>query len=369
MSTERISDLNKSLKSAFSSVAKDINRLRKRDNVLKEQLQEMKKKLESSAQKDQVETVSRRIEEGLKDVAYKDDVKATETRIRSIVDEALSIPDGRAKNLEESIRSVEEEIDTVEAGLKKNIKALKQELSKSEKVKKELKELDQLKKKVSSMEEKYPSKKSVDEIRNEMDEIYQLVETLEQTNASKDDMQKFSSKVTSKLKKFEEKLKDIEDTEEELTRKTKDIYEMEKSLDETRKEMDSLSDSIKKIKNSKAVDDVKSSLSKEISKLDVRMTRQNESIRGINDKMNDIIKALNKEKEISIKQNIDKNLYEDAQEKLEKKRPGRPKKGSSRESASKPEKSKESPSGPSEDKKSLWKRMVDWLTEEVDEEE
>ncbi|MFP4117348.1 MAG: hypothetical protein ACLFTR_00330 [Candidatus Woesearchaeota archaeon] len=402
MVKENLTELNRSLKQAFSDVARDMNKLRDRDEKLRNEIAKIAKELNQKIEHGDLDALADRLDKSMQNVATKNELKKSETEIRSVIEKATSIPDSRAKKIEDSVKSMDDDLNQLESDIETRLKELKSKISEIDELKKELKEMDGLKKSLEDMKKQFATTKSVENNQHDIEEIYQIMDAMESSFANKDEIERVRKDVQKRLKRFEEKIKDTEDTEEELARKTKDIYDIEKGVDNVKKDLTEVKAGMKHLDNSDEIDKTNKALMKEIGKIDSRITRQSDSIRRVNNKLNSLIKAIEKNtkfpgmKTSSLekirKKPISKSNEKSYDEPLSDKTPSiwskivdwfteeveeEPSQKESKTSKAsektndnhEPKKQEKKGEEKPEKKKSFWKRTVDWLTEEIDEKE
>jgi uncharacterized coiled-coil protein SlyX len=365
------SNLNTSLKQAFQAVANDIGKLRRRDQALKEQLSILNDKLQNVVSRDEFFRIVRKFDDDLKEMIDRDYLRGVEDQLKMTMRDMLELP-------ERDIKKITHELDEVQTRQKKHekslaeqlkamskessqslkdmqkdassrIKEIKNEFAKTENLKREVREVSSLKKALLTIDDTYASKKKLETAFDEIDEIYDLVEQIEKKALFDKDLDSYKKEVQRRLKKFDERIKDAEDLEEELVRKTKDIYTVEKHVDDVRKEQAVLANRMKLLDASKQIDSVHLTLLKEINKLDTKIASQREIMKELNMKLNDVIKTMNKQQPVplrkttkKVEKDTDRVIRKQQIQKLEKR-------------------------SPEKKQQTFWMKVVDWFTEEIDE--
>lgn len=371
MNNPQRNNFNASLKNAFQAVAKDVSKLRKRDQTLKNQLLTLTEKLQKTVTRDEFFRIVRKFDEDLKETIDRDQLRSTEEQLKLAIKDMLELPERNIKKLAKEMdeiqdkskkqeKSLNEELKTMSKETSDSIKDIKKESSnklkeikneftKTENLKREVREVSSLKKALLNLDDKYAPKKKMENAFDEIDEIYDLVEQIEKKALFEQDLELYKKEVQKRLKKFNERIKDAEDLEEELVRKTKDIYTVEKHVDDVRKEQAVLNNRLKLLDNTTQIDNVQLGLLKEINKLETKVSSQREIIKELNIKINDVIKTMNKESSVNIRRttkkietDTDRVVRKQKIKKLEKKVPQK--------------------------QRTFWMKVVDWFTEEVEEE-
>ena len=356
MVKQNLAELNKSLKQAFSDVARDMIKLKDRDERLREEISKIARELNYKIDQSEIDNLSKKITKSLENVATKNELKKSETEIKAIIEKAISIPDSRATKIENSVATMDNDLNQMEADVEQRLKEIKNEFSRVEVLEKGIKEIDTVKKSINEVDKKFADIKTVQNNQHDIEEIYQILDAMESTFVNKDEIERVRKDVQKRLKRFEEKIKDTEDTEEELARKTKDIYEIERNVQITRKEMIELRHTMKSLDNTEDIQKSERLTKKEIDRIDARLDRHTDSIRGLHNKINSLIKVIeNSSKfpavEISSLEKIRK-------EPISKKKTAKVSKSYQDEEDFLPRKKN----------KSLWIKIADWFTEEVEEE-
>lgn len=392
MNKAQFSSLNKSLKKSFSGVSNDITKLNKKNYLLNEELLKLHEKSNLKIAKDEFYRIIKKIDEDMKEFVHQDLIKSTEARIKQRAEELIEIPNNNIYKLDKKLDDVKKEIKKADKENSTLVKEIRADFSKTENLKREVREVSKLKKSLLNQDNKYALKSKVDNCFEEIDEVYDLIEELEAKTINSVELEKFKKELTSKIKKFEGRIADAEDIEAELTKKIKDIYSVDKKVEVVKKEITNLKRQIKTVDNSAKIEKVNIELLKEVSTLDTRIIKQNEVIKNLNNKLNDVITLFNKQSTeqgsgFKLRKMYESKLTEE-DEKVSKnikskvKRAEASKSSSSKTPQAKTVKSKPVPAKKlaktktddsilpeGEPKKSIWIKVLDWFTEEVDEEE
>ncbi len=387
MNKGQLANLNASLKKAFSAVSSDISKLNKKNSKLHEELDTISRKVSSRITNDEFYKLIKHLEDELSEKVDRDLLKSSEEQIKLRAEEIISIPNKNIKIIESSIETLKANIKTTDKKKEQELKKLQQEIKKSEQLKQEVKEVRNLKKYLLNLDKKFATKKKIETCFEEIDEVYDLIEELDTKSLRQTSLDSFKKEVNNKLKKFEKRVDDVEEIEEELHKKTKDIYSYEKKIESFKKEMIFLKQRIKVLENTPQIDykpqieKTNVSLLHEINKIDLKIINQNTYIKDIMQKMNELVKIVNNEigQTIPIKKMYESKLSEEEHQtkkikakikRIEKKyniedldvpTPNKNKRTSRNELP-------EMPLGEPK-KKSIWSRIADWFTEEIDEDE
>ena len=413
MNSVQLENLDKSLRKAFSSVARDVERLKGRDNIIREEVAKLADKLDGQVSKDDFYKIVQRIDETLKDSISSEDIKSIEDRILKSTQKIVETPTKKISSIEKDFKNLDDENKLFKKEIDEEIKSINEEFANTENLKKEVKEVSKIKKSLLNLDERYAQNKKLDTCFEEIDEIYDLVEGFEKRFTSYENLEKFKKEISEKLNKFEKRIRDAEDVENELIKKTKDIYSLEKNVEQLRKQQNVMEDNISNIDNKNEIEklsisidkdfskrdlkinaqkeliqelknqskrfeksvfdaenkflntkseisEVNLALLKEISKLETRLARESEQRREMSDKLNDLIKLVNKESEIKTRKLSTKaaNYYEDESRELKNKINKLEKKISKNKSIE--------TTNSSIEQKTMWMKIVDWFTEDVD---
>ena len=135
---------------------------------------------------------------------------------------------------------------------------------------------------------------------------------------------------------------------------------------------------MKLLDNTAQIDKVQVELMKEINKFDTRLVRQNETMKELNNKLNDIIKLVNKESSVPVRKFSEKRIVGNVQEesediktrvkKLDKKQSSKYQ-GITNENTESTKPQETISQKPKKEKKGVLNKVVDWFTEEVEEDE
>ena len=389
MNSVQFSNLNKSLKKAFAGVSKDMSKLRKRDQVLKDELVKLVDKVGKKVTKDEFYRIIRKIDDDMKETVHRDQLKGAEERIRAMAHEIIEVPqkkvdkinkrlDQEKEETSEAFNKSKEDKKALEKQINDKIKDIKDEFARTENLKKEVKDVMNIKKSLLNLDERYAGKAKMDTAFEEIDEIYDLVEELENNALRKDDPESVKKDLQKTPGKFETRIKDAEDAEDELHRKTKDIYDAEKNIEQIRKDVSVMQNRMKLLDNTAQIDKVQVELMKEINKFDTRLVRQNETMKELNNKLNDIIKLVNKESSVPVRKFSEKRIVGNVQEesediktrvkKLDKKQSSKYQ-GITNENTESTKPQETISQKPKKEKKGVLNKVVDWFTEEVEEDE
>ena len=419
--TTQIENLDKSLRKAFSSVARDVERLRGRDNVIREELNKLADQLGNQVARDEFFKIVRRIDDDLKKSITPEELEALEDKMLKSIQKIAESPAKKVDKIQSEFKNLEENNKNFRKEIDEEFKVINDEFASTQDLKKEVKEVSKIKKSLLNLDERYAQNKKLDTCFDEIDEIYDIIENIESAFIKEKELDKFKKEITDKLQKFDKRVKVAEEIEEELVKKTKSLYDISKDIEGLKAKQKETKETISKLDNTKQIEELDTSLRKDLGKLDLRLNGQKETIRElnksitkldkndtsmqdkifenktyisevnlsilkeinkldnkiirqgektkeINDKLNDIIKIINKDNEIKLKKSSlsSKNYYEDESKELK----GKIKKLESQVSKQKKstDKTKSQPEVKSSGK-TVWMKVVDWFTEEVDDEE
>ncbi len=418
--TTQIENLDKSLRKAFSAVARDVERLRGRDNIIREELVKLSDQLGNQVARDEFFKIIRRIDDELKKSITPEELEALEDKMLKSIQKIADSPMKKADKVQSEFKLLKEENNSFRKEIDEEFKIINDEFASTQDLKKEVKEVSKIKKSLLNLDDRYAQTKKLDVCFDEIDEIYDVIENLESSFIKNKELEKFKKEISNKLQKFDRRVKAAEDIEEELVKKTKSLYDISKDIDKLKQKHKEAEYEISKLDKTKQIEDLKTSLKKDLDKLDLRLTGQKEATRDsnktisrleknqnslqeksieskthisevnlallkeinrlenkitkqsdktkeINDKLNDIIKIINKDKEVKMKKSSfgPKNYYEDESKELRKKIT------TLESQVSKNKKSTKASSKETEVKnsgKTVWMKVVDWFTEEVDDE-
>ncbi len=382
MTTTQFTNLDRSLKQAFSAVSKDVNRLRKRDNLLREEIAKLSDHLSAYVSEDEFSKNIQRLDEAIRPLASGEDLALKAGQLKAEIEQEREIRQNDIVQITDKITSLLKKQKDTEKDINSRIDSIRSEFKKTENLKHEVKEVREMKKALLNLDSMYASKKKLETSFEEIDEIYDLLEQLDKRSVKEDELNKFKKDVLSKVSKFDARIRDAEDAEDALARKVKDIYDVEKhvdAMDKTLMKTDSrvaeleqlprrlaalerdaasIRGQMKKLDNSSQIEKTNLDLMREISKLDTRLTGQQESIKDINTKLNDVIKLFNKMSEVSVRKQPSPRSEKQESSRVQRKTQRLEREGSGKQQ---PEQA--------EEKKGLWTKILDWFTEEIDEEE
>jgi hypothetical protein len=370
MNKNNFSNLHSSLKSSFQAVGDDVKKLRKRDVILKQEIDEIKKHIPSITTRDEFFNYVKKVDEQIEKAVDVDLLTKTHNEL------STSISDTK-KELNNDIIGIKDRLTTYENDFKETIEhaknefsskvdELKSELKKTENLKKEVKEVRNFKKELSELEKTYAKKKLVDDCFDEQDEIYELIENLEERMLRKKDVENFQKIVEDKLMKFNDQMKEVEDVSEKLNKKLKEIYEYEISLNKISETVDKVVSKLEKVSN----DD-------KIKELHLMHNDSKQAMKSFEVKLNEVIDWTNNENEKAISKLVGSTYYaeESNVEDLEVEKIKTPQivltqpKSPTKKVDFKVTKDSSYKTDESSENKSFFRKIIDWFFEEVDDDE
>lgn len=359
MNKKQFANFHATLKTSFQAVKDDISKLKRRDNSLREDIEEIKKLLPTTLNRDEFFEYVRKMDDQMSKAIDLDTLTKTQDKLSQDIHTSNSELNADLKEL----RTVHEK---QHKDVMAKIEDIKSEMRKTEDLKREVREVRGFKKQVQDLEKTFAKKKLVDECFEEQDEIYDLIEELETRIIKKKDIEAYQKLVDDKLRKFRDQMNDSELVAEKLNKKLGDISDSEREL---RK----LSDTLEKV--SSRVDKIDKA--EEIRNLNTKFKEQNKIMQTFEKKLNELVDVTNAERESAIARLAETPLY--TKEELEEPKVEKIKKPEVRVPepvifrAKKEAIAKETPKieepEEGEERRGFFGRIVDWFFEEVPEEE